>query len=212
VKGQGVTFYIHKRGLFSVFITLLVLLFSLVFIDFIVLNLLLIIGFAFLIFHFRNPERLFRVHEQSAVMALSDGEVELIENLDDGFKIRVKKRFLDVGVLRSPFFAQVVSMTWTKGARLPQKWYDAKVLNETISLELEDMKDNHRILVEIKPLPFAYFLTVDTQTNDKLYDIARFGFVSAAYIDITLPQNSRVAVQVGDSLKAGETLLAYFTE
>jgi len=171
-----------------------------------------IITIAF-IYLFRNPERSLPEFSDNSVLCVSDGVVKSIEELSEceyTYKIEIDSNFLDVGVLRTPFNASLVKVVHKNGTKLSKNSELFLDLNEMAELVFEDSNKNrikvvHRVKQSFAPL---YLDAIELQN---LRQTSRYGMMINGVTTLYFPSNFRVNVNVGNELKASESLMGYFS-
>jgi phosphatidylserine decarboxylase len=164
---------------------------------------------------YRNPERSTVYLQKKSIAAVSDGTVTAIDSVDmegDGscFKITVRSAYWDVSVLRAPFESGVTRFRMRRGARLSGIAPLAAALNERAQLRFTDSDDNS-IRVEHLLEQSVDDLSVRVQQGQQLQQGARYGVMAKGMTTLYLPGNVRIAVKTGDRVRAGETLIGYFS-
>lgn len=166
--------------------------------------------FAFLLFVYRNPERELNIFDESSILAPCDGVISAIEELEGGYSVSIENSLFDVGVLRFPITATVQNVQKVYGTRLAKSAPQFHHLNESCSYTLKDKAGNTITVIHTlkqTPLPLA----VELKAQEELYKSLRYGYANNSITTLHLPQNIRLNVQVGAQVKAGESLLAYFS-
>lgn len=165
------------------------------------------------IFVFRNPERLFPVFQSSSLLSPVDGIVESIEEIDNSeyaYKLTIDSSLFDVGILRAPMSAKIESIEHIKGTKVGIKSTLYQDLNETLCLifvnnDTNKIKVIHRLKESFIPL------YVDIKESQEVYQTARYGFINNTSTTVYIPNNFRLNISVGSTLKASESLLGYFS-
>ena len=171
-----------------------------------------IITIAF-IYLFRNPVRSLPEFSANSVLCVSDGVVKSIEEINEceyTYKIEIDSNFLDVGVLRTPFNASLVKVVHKNGTKLSKNSELFLDLNEMAELVFEDSNKNrikvvHRVKQSFAPL---YLDAIELQN---LRQTSRYGMMINGVTTLYFPSNFRVNVNVGNELKASESLMGYFS-
>ena len=171
---------------------------------------LLLIAFLYL---FRNPERQLPMFEKQSVVAPSDGVVRAIVELQEGqysYRVDIESSCLDVAVLRAPLNAKLESITKYNGTRVSKNSNLFHDTNENVDLVFIDEKENrlkitHRLKQSFSPL------FIEAIESHNLQQIARYGLMINGITSIYFPDNFRLNVNVGDELKASESLIGYFS-
>jgi len=198
------TFFISKFGwktigcLFVLYIMLLVL-------DLDLLALLAFVGFLGALYLFRNPERIIKHFENSAVIAPCDGVVTFIENDKDKTVISVKNRCQDVSILRAPIDAQTILYEHIKGAALDIHTQEAEKLNEHAQVTFQNTTAEIKVLHKLS----LSFLGIRLSMPQRIMRGHRYGLMLHGETQIILPASTRVSVKRGEYIKAGESLIAY---
>ena len=203
---------IAKEGIIFIVVSSFIVLFLLA-ID---LNFLAFIGFIVtigLIFSFRNPERSLPDFSDLSVLAVSDGVVNSIDELNDeeySYKVEVESKLLDVSILRAPLSSTIVKAIHTNGTRVSKKSALNLDLNESLELVFEDANNNkikvvHRVKQSFSPLYF------DTIASQNIRQTSRYGLMLNGVTTYYFPSNFRVNVNVANELKASESLMGYFS-
>lgn len=209
------TFFIVKEGwkyLAAAF--LFFLLFAIVDVDF--LRYLALGAAVAAVWIYRNPERSTPYFQKKSITAVSDGTVTSIETVDmeekseSCFKVTVRSAYRDVSVLRVPYESSVTQLQVRRGARLSGIVPLAAALNEKTMIRLTDSDDNS-LRIEHLLEQSLDDLSVRMQRGQKLHQGARYGVMTKGVTVFYLPANVRVAVKVGDRVRAGETLIGYFS-
>ena len=203
---------IAKEGIVYVatssFIVLLLLLFGFEFLAFIGILLTLT-----LIFSFRNPERALPEFSELSVVAVSDGIVKAIDELEDSeyaYRVEVESNSLNVGILRTPFNATLSAVKHINGTRVSKKSKQFLDLNEMLELTFEDNNNNSiKIIHRVKQSFFPLYL--DVINSQKLRQTSRYGVMINGITTFYFPHNFRLNVNVGNELKASESLMGYFS-
>jgi phosphatidylserine decarboxylase len=165
---------------------------------------------------YRNPERSMPYFQNKSITSVSDGTVTAIESVDmeEGgescFKVSVRSAYRDVSVLRVPFESSVTSLQVRRGARLSGITPLAEVLNEKALIRLTDSDDNS-IRIEHLLEQSVDDLSVRMESGQQFQQGARYGLMTKGMTTFYLPGNVRIAVKTGDKVRAGETLIGYFS-
>ena len=170
--------------------------------------------FASLLFAYRNPERELRVFEQASILSPCDGIVDAIEEInEDGYRYRIviESSFVDVGLLRMPAGGKIVKVKTCHGTKLGKNTTQFTKLNAMCSytVQTEDKHNTLEVQHRLKQTPLS--LACELKEGDELYKSKRYGFANNTVTTLSLPENVRLNVQEGEKLKAGESLIAYFS-
>lgn len=162
---------------------------------------------------FRNPERELQVFDSSSIIAPSDGIVSSIEELEDDeyrYKIEIESSFTDVGLLRSPINGKVVKSLLKKGAKTAKSSKLFHDLNESLTVEFVDEKDNTIKIVHQSKQSLVPIYS-DLKESQEVIKSMRYGFATNCVTTIYLKSNVRLNVQLSEKVTASESLIAYFS-
>jgi len=181
--------------------------------DFDLLTFFILLTLLTFIYLFRNPERQLPIFEKLSVVAPSDGVVNAIVELQDSdysYRVDIESSCLDVAVLRAPLSAKLESITKYNGTRVSLNSKLFKDTNENVELVFVDEKENrlkitHRLKQSFSPL------FIETIKSQNLHQTARYGLMINGVTSIYLPNNFRLDINVGNELKASESLIGYFS-
>ena len=169
------------------------------------------------IYFFRNPKRITPIGENLVVSpadgrVLSTGLTDIPDDLPlpDGEwrRISIFMNVFDVHVNRAPVNGEVIATPYHEGTFLNASFDKASEKNERQSMILE-MADGQQIgVVQIAGL-LARRIMLEASVGDQLnvgqqYGIIRFG----SRVDVWLPSTTTVQVTRGQTMIAGETILA----
>ncbi len=206
------TFIIAKDGMKCIAATVALMLFFIV-IDAEFLTFLSVLLVLVTVWAYRNPERAIPYLEEESIVSVADGVIKSIETLKDekgnsSYKIVIKSGILDTPILRVPFSCQIKETETVFGARL-------------LSSSLADKLNEQSHIVfgkgekQVSVLHTLHLSSVGIK-NRLLEDVAviqglRYGLMVKGETTLILPTYSRVAVKVGQRVRAGETLLGFFS-
>ncbi|MBE0496236.1 MAG: phosphatidylserine decarboxylase [Campylobacterales bacterium] len=208
-KTHTTTQIVAKEGWKSIGVAFVLFVLSLIFgvIPWVFLTLL-----AALIFLHRNPERIPEEDDRLVIIAPADGMVRSIEKGktpagEACLRVVIENSLLDVGVLRAPC-ALVISHAHPRhGLFLPQPSPKAPLLNEQILLTCK--RENETVYMRVMAGVFTQSIRLFAEKPTvKLGE--RLGYIHEGAVELLLPLHVRIRVTLGQSLKAGETVLGYF--
>lgn len=162
---------------------------------------------------FRNPEREMPRFEKNSIVLPVDGIVKEIKELESEeykYRIDIESSYLDVAILRAPINAKVATLLKRNGSRtsLDSKLFES--LNENCEIVFQDERGDSIKLIHRASRSFVPLYT-DIIKNQTLYQASRYGFMQSGMTSIYLPSNVRINVNISNEVKAGETLLGYFS-
>ena len=156
-------------------------------------------GFVFMIFFHRDPDRL---PQGNGMLSPADGRV--IQATNDGITIFMGAA--DVHVNRAPINGVVKRIEYRKGSHLPAFLGRAtnnqqnRIWLETIDGEVELRQITGTIVREI----ICYVRPGDKVVRGERIGMIRFG----SRVEMTLPKGYELMVNLGDKVRAGETVVA----
>jgi phosphatidylserine decarboxylase len=162
-------------------------------------------------FFFRDPERVVP-QTPEAVVAPADGRVvEIIVEGERAQRVSVFLSILDVHVNRAPYGGRVSQITYTPGKFLAAYRQEASRVNEANSLTIQNA-DGEFIVKQIAGV-IARRIVCRARPGDVLEKGQRFGLIRfGSRVDLVLPRDAEVVVQIGDMVRGGETILAVLKE
>lgn len=172
---------------------------------------------AFVLYFFRDPERI-APDAEDAVVSPADGKIILVEKIfDDRFvnehvyKISIFMSIFDVHVNRLPFAGQVEKIQYTPGNFYAANTDQGGLANEHCAIILSTAKSFSYAVVQVAGLIarkiVCWVEKGDAVERGKRYGIIRFG----SRVDIYLPQQIQLEVSSGQRVRAGETVIGYIT-
>ena len=178
-----------------------------------------IIGFLltfFVVWFFRDPDRK-TPNIKNKIISPADGKIclidkakppkELLMDSKEMFRICVFMNVFNVHVNRSPVKGTIREIVYKKGQFLNASLDKASEKNERNSLIIETDDNKEIIVTQIAGLIARRILSF-VNDKDKIDVGERFGLIRfGSRVDIYLPEGSKAAVKIGDTVKAGETII-----
>ena len=170
----------------------------------------------FVIYFFRDPERRAEVPEK-AVLTPADGRVLGAWTLESGdnplktraVKVSVFMSLFNVHVNRVPAKGRISRISYRPGAFFAANLDKASENNEQNAVTLDMREGKQIVFVQIAGL-IARRIACWVREGDLVEAGQRFGLIRfGSRVDVYLPEGSRVAVETGHNVKAGETILGY---
>ncbi|MDD5052810.1 MAG: phosphatidylserine decarboxylase [Sulfuricurvum sp.] len=163
---------------------------------------------------FRNPERNTVENESNAIISSVDGVILSIEDItvdsQKMTKITVMNSMWDVSMLRAPFDGVVEGFKIRHGASLPLYHPMADTLNEKAVISFRSLK-GEEIFIEHLSEQSCFPIGIDLESNQKLKEGSRYGFLAKGRSILYLPEGSKVSVNAGSTVRAGESLIGYLS-
>jgi len=169
----------------------------------------------FIVYFFRDPER-FIPEKSHAVVSPADGKVLSIDTTNDEqyignqvIKVCIFMNVFNVHVNRLPLSGKVEKIT-----HVPGKFYSADsdkggLLNEKCATILTTDSGDKIAFVQIAGL-IARRIVNWLEAGETVKKGDRFGLIRfGSRVDVYLPANTAIAVEKGQKIRAGETIIGY---
>lgn len=207
-------FPIAKQGL-PYILGLAVFLIVLLFLGWTFLTVLALILAVLVVNFFRDPERVIP-QVPHAVLAPADGKIIFAgKTFEDRFlnketlKISIFMSIFDVHVNRIPYSGEVEEVHYEKGTFFAANLDKASRDNEHNAVVLRIPGGERIAFVQIAGL-VARRIDCWLQPGEQVHRGERFGMIRfGSRLDVFLPTNSNLAVNKGQRVKAGESILCY---
>jgi phosphatidylserine decarboxylase len=165
---------------------------------------------------FRDPERFPDEENPTALISPADGKVIIINQVfDDRFlkaevlKISIFMNIFNVHVNRIPFAGRVDEVMYKAGAFHSADTQRSSLENESCGLLMTAAGGRRLAVVQIAGL-IARRIVCWAGPGDVLARGERFGLIRfGSRVDLYLPLDAKVAISLGQKVRAGETVLAY---
>ena len=160
---------------------------------------------------FRDPERSIPQTPETIVSPADGRVMEIVPENAQTRRISIFLSLWDVHINRAPYGGVVQSVVYTPGKFLAAYRQEASWVNEANTITIADHGREfmvkqiagilaRRIVCRVRP--------GDTLEKGQRYGLIRFG----SRTDLLLPATAEIAVQVGDVVRGGETVLAFLKE
>ena len=166
----------------------------------------------FIVYFFRNPQRLTPEGENLAV-APADGVVIYLGSApethlgEEMLKISIFMSVFNVHINRVPLSGRVLQTFYVRGKFLDARDEKATFENEQSGMILETEQGQKIVVVQVAGLIARRIISYpekgDTLRRGSRYGLIRFG----SRVDVYLPKDIDLKVAVGDRTVAGETVL-----
>lgn len=162
---------------------------------------------------FRNPART-SPEQEGLVISPADGKIIKVEKVrctdlvqGDFIKISVFMNVFNVHVNRIPYSGTVKRICYNKGRFISAHLDKASALNENNAIVITTDKGHDILTVQIAGL-IARRIVCWIKEGMSVKRGERFGLIRfGSRLDVYLPPASRIAVNIGDMVRAGETVL-----
>ena len=167
----------------------------------------------FVTYFFRDPDRILP-EEENAAVSPADGKVIRTEEIfDDRFlhkkavKISIFMNVFDVHVNRIPLSGRVRRIIFQPGRFYAADKDKAVLHNEYCAVLVSTAAGQEYAVVQIAGL-IARRIICRAEAGDQVKTGERFGLIRfGSRVDIYLPEGTETAVQIGQRVRAGETVL-----
>ena len=160
---------------------------------------------------FRDPERIIPQTPETIVSPADGRVMEIVPENTQTQRISIFLSLWDVHINRAPYSGVVQSVVYTPGKFLVAYRREASLVNEANTVTIAEHGREfivkqiagvlaRRIVCRVRP--------GDTLDKGQRYGLIRFG----SRTDLLLPVTAEIAVQVGDVVRGGETILAFLKE
>ncbi len=171
----------------------------------------------FVLQFFRDPPREVPV-DRNAILAPADGRIVAVEKVQDPYlereavKISVFMNVFNVHSNRSPVDGEVRDKWYFPGKFLNADLPKASLENERNALWIKADNGADVTCVQVAGL-IAKRIICHVSPGDHLERGQRFGFIRfGSRVDVYLPLNTKINVNIGDKVSATRTVLAEFRE
>lgn len=156
---------------------------------------------------FRDPERVIP-QTPGAVVSPADGRVHEIEIAAGRHRISIFLSVTDVHVNRAPYAGKVTEVIYQPGRFVPAYRAEASRENESNRMTI----DSPDAVIAVKQIAgiLARRIVCRARPGDVLARGQRYGLIRfGSRTDLFLPADADVVAQVGDTVRGGETVLAF---
>ncbi len=169
----------------------------------------------FICYFFRDPERVVPA-EEGAVVSPADGRVIIAGPVDENpffeessIKISIFMSVFNVHVNRIPHEGRVLKISYYPGKFFSANLDKASKENEHNAVLIETDTGKKICMVQIAGL-IARRIICRLKEGDVVSRGDRFGIICfGSRLDVYLPSDAKICVQLGGRVKAGETILGY---
>lgn len=171
----------------------------------------------FVAFFFRDPERTVPGDERS-IIAPADGKVVTIEsNIQEkrflnapATRVGIFMSPLDVHVNRVPISGMVEAVKYQAGQFRPAFAADAADVNEQNAVTVSDTQGRRVLFVQVAGI-LARRIICHLQGGERVAQGDRYGLIMlGSRVDVYCPPEVQIKVQVGQLVRAGETVIAEY--
>lgn len=170
----------------------------------------------FVIWFFRDPERI-APEEEGSIVSPADGRVIKVERgreerllKEDTIKISIFMSLFNVHVNRAPYGGRVGRIVYNPGRFISANRDKASLENEQNSIEIVPEGGRSFVVNQIAGL-IARRIVCRVTEGMRVERGERIGMIRfGSRLDVYLPLGSRVKVKVGDRVKAGSSVIAYW--
>ena len=169
---------------------------------------------AFFLFFFRDPERV-SPDEAHIVLSPADGVVKFVGTAEPGVappgawqQVSIFLSPMDVHVNRIPAAGTVTKVSYTPGKFLPAYRHEAAAVNERSEVWID--RGNGEMIVARQVVGIlARRVVCRARVGQHVHAGQRFGIMKfGSRMDVFLPTSATIAVNAGDVVRGGETVIA----
>jgi phosphatidylserine decarboxylase len=169
---------------------------------------------AFLLWFFRDPERAIPDLE-GAVVSPADGKVtdvsRIMVNSVEQRRISIFLNVFNVHVNRSPIAGVIREVRYQPGHFLNAMKEECAAHNEQNIVTVEDDSDGHVVVFKQIAGLLARRIVFAKKKGDRVARGERVGLIKfGSRVDILLDDSAQISVKVGDRVKGGASVLAFF--
>ncbi len=170
----------------------------------------------FVLYFFRDPER-HHSEPKNAVLTPADGRILEIKNLESqnsplgqpAIKVSIFMSVFNVHVNRIPIQGTVKSISYHPGKFLSANLDKASEQNEHNRVTLQTLDAKEIMVIQIAGL-IARRIACWIDEGDTVKTGQRFGLIRfGSRLEVFLPADSNIIIQVRQKVKAGETVIGY---
>ena len=176
---------------------------------------LLMLATTFILYFFRDPER-FIPSQDNALVSPADGKIISVETVNDSqftqgeaVKVSIFMNVFNVHVNRVPYSGTIEKIIYTPGKFYAADSSKGALHNEYCAAVLQTEQGKKIAFVQIAGL-IARRIVCWLEPNDCVVKGRRFGLIRfGSRVDLYLPPDTDLLIQVGQKVRAGESLLGY---
>jgi phosphatidylserine decarboxylase len=170
----------------------------------------------FVIYFFRDPER-HHSNIENAVLTPADGRILEVREVDGkdnplgrtSIKVSIFMNVFNVHVNRIPIQGTIKKIAYHPGKFLSADLDKASEQNENNRVTLVTADSKEILIIQIAGL-VARRIACWIQEGDRVETGQRFGLIRfGSRLEVFLPTDSKIVVEVGQKVKAGETLIGH---
>ena len=177
-----------------------------------------IVFFLLILQFFRNPKVVTEVNEKH-IIAPADGKVVAIEDVDEPEYFGIKRRQIsifmspvNVHVNRLPVSGKISYVKYHKGKYLVAWHPKSSTDNERTTIVIR-LNSGLEILVRQIAGALAKRIKYYIKEGDEVTQGQEFGFIKfGSRVDVLLPPDTKILVQIGDKTRAGKTTIAQLAD
>lgn len=171
----------------------------------------------FVAYFFRDPERI-APEDDRYIVAPADGRVVTVEQnvkpdrwvTSPATRVGIFMSPLNVHVNRLPISGLVESVRYHAGKFRPAFAEDATQVNEQNAVTVQDKQGRRVVFVQVAGI-LARRIVCSLNGGERVRQGERYGMIMlGSRVDLYCPADAQIKVQVGQTVKAGETIVAEY--
>jgi phosphatidylserine decarboxylase len=183
------------------------------------LGLIFLVLTLFVAYFFRDPERV-APEDERYIVAPADGRVVTIEqNVTNNrwvtapaTRVGIFMSPLNVHVNRAPISGVVESVRYQAGKFRPAFAEDATQVNEQNGVTIQDAQGRRVVFVQVAGI-LARKIVCALSGGERVRQGDRYGMIMlGSRVDVYCPVDAQIKVQVGQTVQAGETIVAEYPQ
>lgn len=160
---------------------------------------------------FRDPERIVPQTPETVVSPADGRVMEIVPENAQAKRISIFLSVWDVHINRAPYGGIVQNVVYTPGEFLAAYRQEASLVNEANTITIAG--HGQEFIVKQIAGVLARRIVCRVRPGDRLEKGQRYGLIRfGSRTDVLLPAAAEIVVQVGDTVRGGETVLAFLKE
>ncbi len=142
--------------------------------------------------------------KKNNILSPIDAKVKAIDIVDNNYKIYLDTNFLSSNSILSPISGKIKNLSFVKGAHLSPDTYKSSLLNESGIVEFKELKLFFRSGICSRKLIL--------EDKKELTQGESFGKFYSGTLILEMNTEFDLAIQIGDIVKSGQTIIGKYDE